>query len=61
MKRRGATQATGVVEVGVSLPRRTSGKVILVMSGQSRMMYQNLEARAGGSNLSQEVNASGTA
>ena len=43
MKRRGATQATCVVEVGVSLPRRISGKVILVISGQSRMMYQSLK------------------
>ena len=43
MKRRGATQATCVVEVGVSLPRRISGKVILVISGPGRMMYQSLE------------------
>jgi hypothetical protein len=43
MKRRGVTQATCVVEVGVSLPRKTSGKVILVISGQSRMMYQSLK------------------
>ena len=43
MKRRRVTQATCVVEVGVSLPRRISGKVILVMSGQSRMMYQSLK------------------
>ena len=43
MKRRGATQATCVGEVGVSLPRRISGKVILVISGRSRMMYQSLE------------------
>ena len=35
MKRRGATQATYVDEVGVSLPRRISGKVILVISGQA--------------------------
>jgi hypothetical protein len=26
----------------VSLPRKTSGTVILVISGQSRMMYQSL-------------------
>ena len=37
------TQATCVVEVGVSLPRRISGKVILVISGPGRMMYQSLE------------------
>ena len=43
MKRRGATQATCVGEVGVSLPRRISGKVILVISGRSRKMYQSLE------------------
>ena len=43
MRRRGATQATCVVEVGVSLPRRISGKVILVISGPGRMMYQSLE------------------
>ena len=42
MKRRGATQATCVGEVGVSLPRRISGKVILVISGPGRMMYQSL-------------------
>jgi hypothetical protein len=40
---RGRTQATRVVEVGVSLPRKTSGKVILVISGQCRMMYLSLE------------------
>ena len=38
MKRRGATRATYVDEVGVSLPRRISGKVILVISGPGRMM-----------------------
>jgi len=43
MKRREATQATCVGEVGVSLPRRISGKVILVISGRSRKMYQSLE------------------
>jgi hypothetical protein len=43
MRRRGATQATCVVEVGVSLPRRISGKVILVISGLSRKMYQSLK------------------
>ena len=37
------TEATCVVEVGVSLPRRISGKVILVISGPGRMMYQSLE------------------
>jgi len=42
VKRRGATQATCVDEVGVSLPRRISGKVILVISGPGRMMYQSL-------------------
>ena len=42
MKRRGATQARCVDEVGVSLPRRISGKVILVISGPGRMMYQSL-------------------
>jgi hypothetical protein len=36
-------QATCVVEVGVRLPRKTSGQVILVISGQSRMMYQSLK------------------
>jgi hypothetical protein len=48
MKRWGATQATRVVEVGVSLPRRISGKVILVISGQSRMMYQSLKPKPEG-------------
>jgi len=52
MKRRGATQATCVVEVGVSLPRKTSGKVILVISGQSRMMYQSLKPEPEGTILS---------
>jgi hypothetical protein len=52
MKRRGVTQATCVVEVGVSLPRKTSGKVILVISGQSRMMYQSLKPEPEGAILS---------
>jgi hypothetical protein len=43
MRRRGVTQATGVVEVGVSLLRRISGKAILVISGRSRKMYQSLK------------------
>src|SRR5208282_5590140 len=52
IKRRGATQATCVDEVGVSLPRRISGEVILVISGRSRMMYQSLELEPEGAILS---------
>jgi hypothetical protein len=48
---RGRTQATCVVEVGVSLPRKTSGKVILVMSGRGRMMYQCLQPEPEGAIL----------
>ena len=48
---RGTTKETCVVEVGVSLPRKTSGKVILVISGQSRMMYQNLKPEPEGAIL----------
>src|SRR5271166_694411 len=63
MKRRGVTQATCVVEVGVSLPRKTSGKVILVISGQSRMMYQSLKPEPEGAifaerSMPQETNSS---
>ena len=63
MKRRGVTQATCVVEVGVSLPRRISGKVILVISGQSRMMYQSLKPEPEGAifpkrSMPQEDNSS---
>jgi len=36
----------------VSLPRRISGKVILVISGRSRMMYQSLEPEPEGAILS---------
>ena len=32
----------------MSLLRKILGKVILVMSGQSRMMYQNLEPKPEG-------------
>ena len=42
---------TCVVEVGVSLPRKTSGKVILVMSGRGRMMYQCLQPEPEGAIL----------
>ena len=35
-------------EVGVSLLRRISGKVILVISGPGRMMYQSLEPKPEG-------------
>ena len=60
MKRRGAIQATCVVEVGVSLPRKTSGKVILVISGQSRMMYQSLKPEPEGAILSKRSVPQGT-
>ena len=59
MKRRGATRATCVDEVGVSLPRGISGKVILVISGPGRMMYQSLEPEPEGAIFSKEVSASG--
>ena len=36
----------------MSLPRRISGKVILVISGRSRMMYQSLEPEPEGAILS---------
>jgi hypothetical protein len=42
---------TCVVEVGVSLPRKTSGQVILVMSGRGRMMYQCLQPEPEGAIL----------
>jgi hypothetical protein len=42
-----------------SLLREIFGQVILVISGQSRMMYRYLVAKAGGDNLFKEVNASG--
>src|SRR5262249_25834113 len=51
MRRPGANRATCVVEVGVSLPRRISGQVILVMSGRSRMMYQCLQPEPEGAIL----------
>jgi hypothetical protein len=35
----------------VSLLREYLGEAILVISGQRRMMYQNLEPKIGGSNL----------
>ena len=37
-----------VVEVGVSLPRKILGQAILVISGQSRMMYQCLTPKPEG-------------
>ena len=40
---------------GVSVLRDSFGVGILVISGQCRMMYQRLEPKAGGDNLSQEV------
>jgi hypothetical protein len=43
----------------VSFLRKFFGEVILVISGQSRRMYQSLEPKIGGNNLFQEVNASG--
>src|SRR5262249_25205956 len=51
MRRPGANRATCVVEVGVSLPRRISGPVILVMSGRGRMMYQCLQPEPEGAIL----------
>ena len=47
----------------MSLPRKTSGQVILVMSGRGRMMYQCLEPEPEGAILPkrsapQEVNSS---
>ena len=50
------TQATYVDEVGVSLPRRISGKVILVISGPGRVMPQSLAPSR--RNIPQEVSAS---
>jgi hypothetical protein len=58
-ERREASQATCVVEAGVSLPRKTSGKVILVISGPSRMMYQSLKPEPEGAILSKRSVASG--
>ena len=60
MKRRGVTQATCVVEVGVSLPRTISGKVILVISGPGRMMYQSLEPEPEGAIFSKRSVPQGT-
>ena len=37
-----------VVEASVSLPRKILGQAILVISGQSRMMYQCLTPKAEG-------------
>ena len=54
------TQATCVVEVGVSLPRRISGEAILVISGQSRMMYQCLEPEPEGAILPKRSMPQGT-
>ena len=42
----------------VSFLREFFGEVILVISGQSRRMYQSLEPKSGGTNLFKEVNAS---
>jgi hypothetical protein len=44
----------------VSLPRETSGKVILVISGQSRMMYQSLKPEPEGAILSKRSVPQGT-
>ena len=44
-----------VREMPVSFLREFFGEVILVISGQSRRMYQSLEPKIGGSNLSQVV------
>ena len=57
------TETTCIVEVGVRLPRRTSGQVILVISGQSRMMYQSLKPEPEGAifakrSMPQETNSS---
>ncbi len=57
---RGRTQATCVVEVGVSLPRKTPGKVILVISGQSRMMYLSLKPEPEGTIFSKRSVPQGT-
>src|SRR5262245_18129918 len=45
---------------GVSVLRSSFGVGILVISGQSRMMYQRLEPKAGGDNLIQEVEPQGS-
>ena len=42
-------------ETPVRFLRGTFGEVILVISGQSRRMYQSLEPKIGGNNLIQEV------
>jgi hypothetical protein len=41
----------GVATEPVSFLRKISGEVILVISGQRRMMYQSLEPKHGGNNL----------
>jgi hypothetical protein len=43
----------------VRILRQSFGAVILVISGQGRMMYQSLVPKAGGNNLCKEVKASG--
>jgi hypothetical protein len=50
--------ALGVARTLASLLREIFGRVILVISGRRRMMYQSLGPKAGGDNLSQEVKAS---
>jgi hypothetical protein len=52
-------KATCVVEVGVSLPRKTSGRVILVISGQSRMMYRSLRPEPEGAIFSKRSEPQG--
>jgi len=51
---------TCVVEVGVSLPRKISGKVILVISGPGRMMYQSLKPEPEGAIFSKRSVPQGT-
>jgi hypothetical protein len=50
---------TCVARKPVSLPRIIFGQAILVISGQRRMMYQNLKPKPEVDNLFREVKASG--
>ena len=47
-------------EEGVSILRTISGKVILVMSGQGRMMYQRLKPKPEGTIFSKRSKPQGT-
>ena len=60
-RRRGDTAIRRVsCEEGVSLLRRILGKVILVMSGRGRMMYQCLEPKPEGAIFSKRSKPQGT-